>query len=169
MLGRLRRSWHCGTNEQMSGRINWPEKVFQAPVQSVLVGDIRQDSAQPHSQWLTFRNRTGWLSCGCGLKLLCCDSQLYKWQSKAVIKRQVCVSRSGPASPRLCLLSGQLALLRNIWSHISDFFIICCFYNGQCFSSTPLKMSSVRNQCHNWWQLLSCWRTVWHTQTKSTE
>ncbi len=66
----LGRNWHGYASEQMSGRINWLGKVFQAPVQSILVGDIREDCAEPHlQQWQTFRNRMGWFSGQCGLRL----------------------------------------------------------------------------------------------------
>ena len=58
-------NWQRRVDEQMSGRINWLEEVFPAPVQSILLGDIRQSCAEPHlQQWQALRKR--WFSKGVG-------------------------------------------------------------------------------------------------------
>ena len=110
----LGRSWHRRTDEQMSARINWLEKVFQAPVQSMLVGDIRQECTEPHlQQWQTFRNRMGWLSrqCGCRFLLLCLETLSMTKHNKPTMKggkKKVCISSSGPeTSGSLCSLAGN--------------------------------------------------------------
>lgn len=100
----LGRNWHGYTTEQMSARINWLGKVFQAPVQSIRVGDIRQDCGEPHlQQWQTLRNRMGWFSRQRGLRFFCCDSKLYQWQNMTNLRlkgeKNVFLGRR-PISPR---------------------------------------------------------------------